>query len=334
MNRCNCPLDEDEKQWQIVGNVTRLMGNHTLKFGADVRRANNLRVPSDTHRSGELTFNTERTIGPNGGGLPLASFLLGDVYQVKRYISTTTDARELQWRTAYYAQDTWRASSKFTFYYGLRLDIINPQSVNAAGNGGFLLGTVTDQQVDIPSPNIRVAGIGGVGLNGDVKNTLNWAPRVGVTYQLTEKTVLRAGYGRSYDLGVFGSVFGHTVTQNLPVLSAQNITAPNTFDALFNLKNGPPPPAFPAVPSNGLLPLPNGVGGRINPDTMHTPAVDAYNITVQRELTTDISVEVGYVGNYGSRVFVGDGPDANPNQPVLTGFGTIPTNQRRPYFSR
>src|SRR5947209_2083060 len=119
VNRCNCPLDEDEKQWQIVGNVTRLMGNHTVKFGADLRRANNLRVPSDTHRSGELSFNTERTIGPNGGGLPLASFLLGDVYQVKRYISTTTDARELQWRTAYYAQDTWRASSKFTFYYGL-----------------------------------------------------------------------------------------------------------------------------------------------------------------------------------------------------------------------
>jgi hypothetical protein len=334
VNRCNCPLNEDEKQWQIVGNVTKLIQNHTVKAGIDVRRANNLRVPSDTHRSGELTFNNEGTIGPNGGGLALASFLLGNVYQIKRYISPTTDASEQQWRSAYYAQDTWRASSKFTFYYGLRLDIINPQSVNAAGNGGFLLGTVNDQQVDIPSPNIRVAGIGGIGLNGDVKNTLNWAPRVGVTYQLNEKTVLRSGYGRSYDLGVFGSVFGHTVTQNLPVLSAQNLTAPNTFDSLFNLKDGPPAPVFPAVPSNGLLPLPNGVFGRILPDQMHTPAVDAYNVTVQRELTTDISVEVGYVGNHGSRVFVGDGPDANPNQPTLQGFGTIPTNQRRPYFSR
>src|SRR5262245_41119236 len=321
VNRCNCPLDEDEKQWQIVGNVTRLMGNHTVKFGADVRRANNLRVPSDTHRSGELTFNTERTIGPNGGGLPLASFLLGDVYKIARYISPTTDASEQQWRSAYYGQDTWRATSKMTLYYGLRLDIINPQSVNAAGNGGFLLGTVTDQQVDIPSPNIRVAGVGGIGLNGDVKNTLNWAPRVGVTYQLNEKTVLRSGYGRSYDLGVFGSVFGHTVTQNLPVLSAQNLTAPNTFDALFNLRDGPPAPVFPAVPTNGLLPLPNGIFGRILPDEMHTPAVDAYNVTAQRELTSDISVEVAYVGNYGSRVFVGDGPDANPNQPTLAGFG-------------
>src|SRR5207247_8214535 len=299
VNRCNCPLNEDEKQWQIVGNVTRIVQNHTVKFGIDVRRANNLRVPSDQHRSGELSFKNERTIGPSGGGLAFASFLLGDVYKIARYISPTTDASEQQWRTAYYGQDTWRASQKLTLYYGLRLDIINPQTVNAANNGGFLLGTVSGQQVDIPSPNIRVAGVSGIGLNGDVKNLLNWAPRVGVTYQLNEKTVLRGGYGRSYDLGVFGSVFGHTVTQNLPVLSAQNITAPNTFDALFNLKNGPPSPVFPAVPSNGLLPLPDGVFARILPDQMHTPAVDAYNVTVQRELTSDISVEAAYVGNRG-----------------------------------
>src|SRR5205823_14532295 len=259
VNRCNCPLDEDEKQVQLVGNVTRLVQNHTVKFGADIRRAWNLRVPSDQHRSGELNFSNNRTIGPNGGGLALASFLLGDVTTFKRYISPTTDAAERQWRTAYYAQDTWRATGKLTLNYGLRLDIINPQTVNDSGKGGFLLMSVNGQQIDIASPDIRVAGVNGIGLNGDVKNALNWAPRVGVAYQLTDRTVLRAGYGRSYDLGVFGSVFGHTVTQNLPVLSAQNLNAPQNFDAVFNLKDGPSPPVFPAVPTNGLLPLPDGV---------------------------------------------------------------------------
>ena len=58
-------------------------------------------------------------------------------------------------------------------------------------------------------------------LNGGVKNSLNWARASGATYQLNEKTVIRGGYGRSYDIGVFGSIFGHTVTQNLPVLSVQ-----------------------------------------------------------------------------------------------------------------
>jgi len=334
VNRCNCPLNEDEKQWQIVGNVTRLVQDHTVKFGADIRRANNLRVPSDQHRSGELSFSGNRTIGPTGGGLPLATFLLGDVTTFKRYISPTVDAAEQQWRTAYYAQDTWRASPKFTLYYGLRLDIINPQTVNGAQKGGFLLMDVNGSQIDIPSPNLRVAGVNGIGLNGDVKNTLNWAPRVGITYQLTDKTVLRSGYGRSYDLGVFGSVFGHTVTQNLPVLSAQNLNAPQNFAAVFNLKDGPPAPSFPAVPSNGLLPLPDTIFARALPSTQHPPAVDAYNVTVQRELTADISVEAGYVGNRGSRVFVGDGPAVNGNQPTLAGFPNVPTDQRKPYFVR
>ena len=83
VNRCNCPLDQDEKQWQLVGNITKMVGNHSFKAGLDIRRANNLRVPSDAHRSGELTFNVDRTRGPSGGGLGLATFLLGDVTRLQ-----------------------------------------------------------------------------------------------------------------------------------------------------------------------------------------------------------------------------------------------------------
>ena len=66
-----------------------------------------------------------------------------------------------------------------------------------------------------------VGGVGDIDLAGNVKNTLNWAPRIGGTYKINDKTVIRAGFGRSYDIGVFGSIFGHTVTQNLPVLSCR-----------------------------------------------------------------------------------------------------------------
>ncbi len=232
VNRCNCPLDQVEKQLQLVGNVTRLFqNNHTVKVGMDVRRAWNLRVPSDRHRSGELSFNVDNTRGPSGGGLGLATFLLGNVTHIGRYISPFTDAGERQWRHFYYAQDTWRASPKLTLNYGLRLDVINPQTVTGASKGGFLLADVNNHQVNIPSPNMLVAGVGGVPLNGGIKNSLNWAPRAGATYQLTERTVLRAGYGRSYDIGVFGSLFGHTVTQNLPVLSSQDLSGANSFAA-------------------------------------------------------------------------------------------------------
>jgi Carboxypeptidase regulatory-like domain/TonB dependent receptor len=335
VNRCNCPLDQDEKQLQLVGNVTRIFqSNHTVKAGMDVRHAWNLRVPSDAHRSGELTFNVDRTRGPAGGGLGLATFLLGDVTKIRRYASPFTDAGERQWRHFYYAQDTWRATPKITLNYGLRLDVINPQTVTGANKGGFLLASVSDGQFDIPSPNILTAGVGGIPLNGGIKNTLNWAPRVGVAYQLDEKTVIRGGFGRSYDIGVFGSLFGHSVTQNLPVLSIQDLSGANNFDSVFNLSQTAPAPVFVTVPTNGQFALPNGVFARALPDQQRPPTVDAYNVTVQRELGPMMSAEVAYVGNRGVRVFAGDGPAVNANQPTLTGFPSVSQDQRKPYFSR
>jgi outer membrane receptor protein involved in Fe transport len=322
--RCNCPLAQHEKQAQVVANLTKLFGNHTVKFGVDVRRAYNLRVPSDSHRSGQLYFNEQRTAGPTGGGLGLASFLLGDVERMVRYVSPNTDARERQWRHFYYIQDTWRATPKLTLNYGLRLDVMNPQTVNEPGNGGWL---------DINTGEIRVGGVGDIDLAGNVENALNWAPRVGAAYQLNEKTVVRAGYGRSYDIGVFGSTFGHSVTQNLPVLAFQDINPPNNFQSVFNLAQGPPAPVFPAVPSNGRFPLPNGVSARLLPDKQNLSHVDAYNFTVQRQLSTNWSAEVAYVGNRG-RGFIGDGPAANYNVARIEGFGTLSQDQRKPFFSR
>ena len=59
--RCNCPLTESEQQFQWVGNITKIHGNHTFKFGADFRYAQNLRVPSDAGRTGDYTFDYRTT---------------------------------------------------------------------------------------------------------------------------------------------------------------------------------------------------------------------------------------------------------------------------------
>ena len=103
----------------------------------------------------------------------------------------------------------------------------------------------------------RVAGKAASGLNGNINNKWSYfAPRLGAAYQLNAKTVVRMGYGRSYDMGVFGSNFGHAVTQNLPVLASQLVqpAVTNKF-AAFTLDQGPPIFTFPAIPSNGLFPL-------------------------------------------------------------------------------
>ena len=353
--RCNCPLIETEKQYQIVGNLTKVAGNHTIKFGVDVRRALNLRVPSDSHRSGQLFINATRTGGVgSAGGLGLATFLLGDVSSFNRYVSTSTTAAERQWRHYYYAQDTWRITPKLTLAYGLRADIINPQTLNAAGNGGYL---------SLETGQINTAGVGSTNLAGNVKNKVNFAPRLGISYQINEKTVIRAGYGRSYDTGVFGSVFGHTVTQNLPVLAQQQLSQTN-IQSVFNLATGPPrftnfyginvpqnrcsgpinpdtglPACLPsqinsALPSSGTFYLPDGVFARALTDKQRLPQVDAYNVTLQRQLTRTISLDVAYVGNKGTHAFFGNNPAADVNQATLQGIATLTKNQRKPFYNK
>jgi hypothetical protein len=341
VNRCNCPLDQDENQFQFVSNTTKFVGNHTFKFGVDVRRAFNLRVPSDTHRSGELSFNNERTSFGSGTGLGLATFLLGDVTSFGRYISSSTDARERQWRHFYYGQDSWRATPKLTLNYGLRLDVINPQSINQSGNAGYL---------SLETGQISTVGVGNTNLSGNVKNNYtNFAPRLALSYKATDKLVVRAGYGRSYDIGVFGSVFGHSVTQNLPVLAVQRVDN-GSFNRAFNLADGAPAftqffglnaapnrggVANTSLPSSGQFFLPNNVFGRVLPDKMRLPSVDAYNLTVQYQLTGKMSVEAAFVGNKGTHVFAGDGPAIDVNQVPITGYTPGRNNTlAKPFFQK
>jgi outer membrane receptor protein involved in Fe transport len=322
--RCNCPVNQDEHQYQLTGSLTKLTARHTLRFGIEARHAANRRLASEFHRSGELFFENDRTRGPSGGGLSLASFLLGDVTRFIRYVSPATDAAERQWRYSLYAQDVWRPTERWTLNYGVRLDVTNPQTVNEPGNGGFL---------DLRTGLINVAGVGDVKLDGGIDRILNWAPRFGLTYQINDRTVLRAGYGRSHYVSGLAWSFGNSATQNLPVLLAQELNPPQNFERVFNMGEGPPSPEFPVVPASGRFSLPNGVFSRALPSEVRTPHVNAFTLTVQRQLTHAIAVEAGYVGNRGRNVFAGDTSPTNVNQPTLSGFPNVPTNFRRPFFA-
>ena len=335
--RCNCPLTESEQQFQFVNNWTHVKGNHQIKFGADIRYAMNLRIPSDNNRTGEYNFSPEGTSNGTLGGLDLATFLLGDVTSFARYVNNpniagANNAAERQKRWFFYGQDTWRVTSKLTLNYGLRWEIYFPETVNGKGHGGFA--NIVDAN---GTGGIRVAGFGKYNLSGNVENNLKaFAPRLGIAYQATPKTVVRLGYGRSYDIGVFGSNFGHTVTQNLPVLLKQNYDA-STFSStasanlipLFSLDAGPssnpgidPANAFPAVPADGFIPLTSQLSGtHIRPIRQALPTVDAWNVTVQRQLTNTMSLEVSYVGSKGTHGFAGDGPNYDIN-PAAIGQGT------------
>ncbi|HLK66626.1 MAG TPA: TonB-dependent receptor [Bryobacteraceae bacterium] len=334
VNSCNCPLNEQENEFQWVSNTTHNFGNHALKFGVDVRFQQNLRVPSDSHRSGEITFSATTTEGPNGGGLGLASYLLGDVGTFARYVSNSTEAAERQKRLFTYIQDTWRITPKLTVNYGLRWEIYFPQYVNAKDSGGFQ---------SIKTGEVLIAGENGIGLNGNIDTSLtHFAPRLGISYQLDPKTVIRTGYGRSYDVGVFGVSFGHNVTQNVPVLANQSLNPANPWLPVFTLNQGPTsldPTTILATQPKGATGnpiLPNGIAPNVLPwtsnDTMRLPVVDAWNFTVEHQFTASTVLSVAYVGNHGYHVTAG-GTNYNINQPSIVGFGTLNTNQRRLFYN-
>src|SRR6266849_4533803 len=373
VNQCNCPLTEHEHQYQFVNNWTNLRGKHTFKFGADVRYAYNLRVPSDSHRAGQFVFNNDAAQGavidpttgksvPDGGA-GLAGFLLGLPSHFERYVSNSLDAYETQPRLFFYGQDTIHWTSKLTFNLGLRWEIYRPESAARTAGGGW---------VDLATGEMRVAGQNSVDLRGNTSTSFaHFAPRLGVAYQANTKTVVRLGYGRSYDIGVFGSIFGYAITQNLPVLGAQQLNA-NTGGFVFNLAQGPPtfdpetrlggtlatsncnaitdpsgvvggvftPDKAQCAGINGRPLLPDGLNAFVRPFNNRLPSVDAWNATVQRQLTPTISATVAYVGNKGTHT-IGGGPDYPFNNAKLAGYdptlsgaaATLAQNQRRPFYS-
>jgi hypothetical protein len=337
VDRCNCPLTEREDQFQIVNNWTRTIGNHEVKFGADLRYARNLRIPSDNDRTGINNFGPGPTsyIGTNKalqgtGGLGFATFVLGDVTAFNRFARTSTNAKEFQKRDFFFVQDTWRATPKLTVNLGLRYELYFPEDVNAPGNGALL---------NMATGYINVAGEGGIPTNMGVaiaKNTYN--PRLGVAYQINDKTVIRAGYGRSFDLGVFGSEFGHVVTQNLPVLANQSISATGGQSGYaFNLTNPASTtnaqgnPVAPTVTGlSNYVPLQANANGQIvnpgaqvnthaRPFTERLPTLDAWNFSAQRQLAPTLTLTVAYVGNKGTHTLSdGDGNNTNPNEAAIT----------------
>ncbi len=317
VDHCNCPLEQIEDQFQIVNNWTKTIGNHAVKFGADLRYARNLRVPSDNDRTGVNQFSTGPTGDPANnyttGGLGYATFALGDVTEFNRYASTDTNAKEFQKRDFFYVQDTWRATQKLTLNLGLRYEFYFPEAVNSQGAGSVM---------NLQTGYFQVAGYGNLGTDmGFKRSTFPLNPRIGAAYQVNDKLVVRAGYGRSFDLGVFGSLFGHVATQDLPVLVNQQLSPiTGNNQTLFNLAQGPPAPYFfTPVPSSGLLPAPGyAVNPKTRPITMRLPTIDAWNLSIQQSVTPTTSFTIAYVGNKGTHTLsAGDGNNTNPNEAAI-----------------
>ncbi|RRA49918.1 TonB-dependent receptor [Acidipila sp. EB88] len=327
---CNCPLKESEQVFQVDNNWTKTFGNHAIRFGGDLRYALNLRDASDSNRAGQLTFSNT-----TGAGSGIAAVLEGQVAQFQRFDVYDSNAATRQKRGAFYGQDSWRVTPRLTLNYGVRWDIIFPETVNTPGNGGF---TVLQDRV------IRIAGVGGIGTNGGENVDLtNLGGRFGFAYQARPGTVIRGAIGQVYDdVGFFGTIFGSALAQNVPVVNSENVGSTNATTPTYTYATLPAQVGQIAIPANGLIPLINGLGYNVRPrNHLVLPKVNQFNVSVQQQISQNMTFTMAYIGNIGERVYPGETEGYNVNEYVLPAPTTNPAvqaaelaaqNQRRPYY--
>jgi hypothetical protein len=309
---------QQEDSFQGVNNWTHTLGTHTIRFGGDIRYAMNhaVIVQNNNLLSGQFDFFNTTTTGVPGQGLGYATFVLGTISNFYQGEYANLDAAERQRRWFFFGQDQWRATRNLTVDYGLRWELLFPESVNGKGNGGLL---------DLNAGNVRIAGYGP--WNNSLNVAMDYAhlaPRVGVAWQVLQNTVVRGGYGRSYGQGWSGDTFGLVLTYSYPTAVTQNITPVNSFAPIsFSLSQGPPSYVFPPIPSDGSYPLPPGISLSTRPLTMRIPTLDAWNLMVQQQFTHSLALQIGYVGSHGIHNMFDSSNQANINQQTIAGFNQV-----------
>jgi hypothetical protein len=309
------PLDQDLATFGDT--LTWVVGKHNLKAGADfVRNAavDGFAVNRGNPR-GLMTYGGANTN-------PFADFLLGEPATSVSYINAPRPPMDVyNWEQGFFFQDDWKLSSRLTLNLGLRYELVTPFIENndllanfdpnfvdpSTGlKGRFIVPSdrtlpFLDTRIAALAPVVTASqsGLGiGRGLVRTDKNNL--APRVGIAFRLSDKSVLRGGYGFYY-----------------PTSAAQGIRDPiatNPFNQSLRKDSSVAPlqgwPGF----TNGFSPLTGGTvvsgfGGlpAINavPVGLQQPRIQQYNVTYEREIAQDTSIRFSYLGSALSGLIAG-----------------------------
>ncbi|MGE0128103.1 MAG: TonB-dependent receptor [Blastocatellales bacterium] len=294
--------------YPFVASVTRTQGNHNWKYGGEVRL---IRVNVwEARAAGTFGFTTAFTQGPNpntassSAGHAIASMLLGtgSTPSSNVLIQGWKNVAAQSFYYAGYVQDDWRVNSKLTLNLGLRYDYDAPRTERYDRMNFFDLDAPSPLASKVPAfPNLK-GGVRFVGVDGNprhqyFKDTNNLAPRLGLAYQLNEKTVIRAGY--SHIFGPSNQAAQGTVG---PFGFRTEYPWQTTVDGItpFNLLRNPYPQGFRPLPgaADGLLTQAGANLQSVLQDTI-TPWSRQWNLNIQRQLPWQTSFEIAYVGTRG-----------------------------------
>jgi trimeric autotransporter adhesin len=293
--------------YSINGALAKLMGDHQVKVGADLRRLG-IATTTFNENAGDFTFSRAFTSRQGVGGHELASILLG----LPRLGRVDYDRGEFEWYTRYwgaYVQDDWRVSSRFTLNYGVRFDhedglreienrqtvafdrtVVNPIDALVPKAGTLLQGrTITG--------GVIYAGVDGAPEEQGNLPAVTVSPRVGIAWTPSDRVVIRSGYG------LFSAPWQYSATEHGQIGFARTTAMNQSSDATevpLTVLDNPFPNGLqqPLGSSLGLL---TGLGGNITVIDQDRGAskVHQYSVDVQRELGASVAVTVGYTGATG-----------------------------------
>jgi len=301
--------------WGANGYLSKFVGRHTVKLGADFRESG-LDAQAYGFSSGLYRFDRQFTQGPNpnvaslNAGNSIASLLLGlptgDPTKPSRLpISSPLNAFTHYYST--YLQDDFRATPSLTVNFGLRYEY---ESGLRERDNRF---TVAFDRTAV-SP---LAAMTGLDLRGGLRyagqdgfpeyqgnpSKLNFSPRVGVAWTLNRKTVVRGGYGVFWAPFVYqdpnDTNYGQIgYTRNTDFVQGQ-LNPIGTIDNPF--------PNGLLQPVGNTLGLLTGVGGRVDfvSQDRTSQRTQQFSIDLQHELPAHMAVSLAYAGNRGDHLHLG-----------------------------
>jgi Carboxypeptidase regulatory-like domain len=318
-------------RWQFSDDLSWVKGKHTIKVGFEYRRH---QFPfagwASFAQGGEFAFSSLETGGYDGAGNnlgqtgdPFASFLLGQVDT-----STQTLPFHPMFNEAYLApwiNDEYKITSRLTLTVGLRFDYQFARTESKDQYSTFDPTTPNPGAGNIPGALVFAGkGAGRTGTRTfEHPNRDAWGPRFGFAYRLGGKNAIRGGYGIYYS----GVSFDQFMAQ--PTLGFQaSPFAPNPNNGqspAFYLDNGFPqnlivqPPFIDPTFANGTAPLAVAKNG------LTLPRYQNWSLTVERQITNNMRLDVSYIGNRGTRLTANGGTlgvAANMNDPKILALGT------------